>query len=169
MSGPLVVTVDGSLLAVEHAEATDLSDMLQVRGASEVEQPESVLVVRDALDDLHAAFAADQIHVEVAAKAALRKPVVVVHMVTAGESGKPLPACFPHLYVHLNTSAEASVVEVLIGVSGVYEDAADSPTNVDSVTERRKGLIVPLSQSRSTMTQDFRSRHFSCSPPGGNS
>jgi Fe-S cluster assembly protein SufD len=143
----LVVTVDGSLLAVEHATGSDLDEVLHVHGSSDVEHPEPVVVIRDAFDDLHAAFVADQVHVEVAAKATLRQPVVVVHMVTPGESGQRLPACFPHLYVHLNTSAEASVVEVMIGSSGVYEDAADhAVAEGDSATQRLTGLVVPLSE-----------------------
>jgi Fe-S cluster assembly protein SufD len=143
----LVVTVDGSLLAVEHAAGSDLDEVLHVHGSSDVENPEPVVVVRDAFDDLHAAFVADQVHVQVAAKATIRQPVVVVHMVTPGESGQRLPACFPHLNVHLNTSAEASVVEVMIGSSGVYEDAADFATaEGGSATERLKGLVVPLSE-----------------------
>jgi Fe-S cluster assembly protein SufD len=143
----LVVTVDGSLVAVERGSAGDLDEVLQVHGSRDAEPREQVVVVRDAFDELHAAFAVDEVHVEVAAKAVLRQPVVVVHMVTSGDSQKGLPACFPHLYVHVDTSAEASVVEVIIGDSGLPDSATGYGTaETDPGMAHRKGLVVPLSE-----------------------
>ena len=142
----LVVTVDGSLLAVENPPGSELDESLHVQGSVGSEEPEPVLVVRDAIDELHAAFAIDQVHVQVAAKATLRQPVVVVHIVTSGEPGQPAPACFPHLYVHVDTSAEASVVEVMIGASGAVGDPTDDELSGSGATSPRLGLVVPLSE-----------------------
>lgn len=144
----LVVTVDGSLVAVEHAPGSDLEDKLQVHGSNGAEPPEPVVVVRDAIDELHEAFAVEHVRLEVASKATLRQPIVVVHMVTSAEPGQQPPACFPHLYVHLDTSAEASVVEVMIGASGAPADPTESATGASDGDPIRhgKGLVVPLSE-----------------------
>ena len=145
----LVVTVDGALRGRVGARrpADDRDEVLHVHGVFRREHPEPVVVVRDAFDDLHSAFVADRFTCKSLPRRRSGNPVVVVHMVTPGEAGQRLPACFPHLYVHLNTSAEASVVEVMVGSSGVYEDAADYATaEGGSATEQLRGLVVPLTE-----------------------
>ncbi len=106
-----------------------------MHGASGEEEPEPVALSRDALDDLHSAFVSDVVQVRISAKATLEHPVVVVHLVTRGPvslAGSLAPACFPHLYVHIGTSAQASLVEVVTGAPG-----AGAPVN---------GLVMPVTE-----------------------
>jgi Fe-S cluster assembly protein SufD len=98
----LVLTVDGSLV---HAEG----DGLQVEEAS-AELLDAVVPPHDALTDLHTAFAPSPLAVVVPRGRAVAQPLVVVHVVTGGG----VLAC-PHLVVHAQEGAEASVVEVFVG------------------------------------------------------
>ena len=157
----LVVTVDGALLCIEQgADAPggpDQEGALRVHRASVDEVPEPVAVARDAFDDLHSAFAPDVVQVRIKAKAHVERPVVIVHLVTrgpgssddrnhgssagAGTGSELSPACFPHLYVHVGASAEASLVEVITGAAGLQTSFGD-----DTVRPISTGLIVPVTE-----------------------
>jgi Fe-S cluster assembly protein SufD len=138
----LVVTVDGTFVCIEEGangsvETGDGGPLIAHGASSEREEPEEVALSRDALDDLHSAFVADVVQVRISAKATLEHPVVIVHLVTPGPENQAAlaPAFFPHLYVQLGTSAEASVVEVVTGVP----DAAGVRGLVMPVTELEVG------------------------------
>ena len=79
------------------------------------------------------------------------------------------PACFPHLYVHVDTSAEASVVEVIIGASGAVGDPTDDELSGSEATSPRLGLSFHSLSSRSETTPVFRSLRSNSCPKAGSS
>jgi Fe-S cluster assembly protein SufD len=153
----LAVTLDGILVHKEAAlglgaserssgdpdGAIDVYGAVQSEhGAVQREEHETVLVVRDAMDDLHSAFVGDIVHLEVPAKARIQPPFVVVHLVSESAPGSAAPASFPHTHVRLGTSAEARVVEVVAGAEEVGAGAG-----VQSVPSRRFcGLVSPVAE-----------------------
>ncbi len=157
----LVVTVDGAPLLVEQGSdgpvEGDGGGALQVRTAPVDDEPESIALTLDALDDLHSAFVQDMVQIRIRAKAILEHPIVVVHLVTRGlahlaDSNGPrstgeatraalAPATFPHLHVLLGASAQASVVEVITGAAGLQTSVVD-----EIVAPPPKGLIVPVTE-----------------------
>jgi len=98
----LVLTVDGALA---HAEG----DGLVVEEAS-ADLLGEVTPPHDSLTDLHNAFAPSPLAVIVPKGRAVAEPLVIVHVITGGG----VLAC-PHLVVHANEGAEASVVEIFVG------------------------------------------------------
>jgi Fe-S cluster assembly protein SufD len=130
----LVVTYNGAMVGVERAEPV-AEDQLSV--ASVLSDPGAppglgqLAPAHDAFGELHDAFLADVIHIVVAAKAVLRHPVVIVHLVDR-HSGSGSPAVFPRSLVQVGTSAEVGVIELLASVGG---DGATAPALVVPVTE----------------------------------
>jgi Fe-S cluster assembly protein SufD len=126
----LVVTSNGAVSAFEASPTIRRGD-LEVSSAvarssgSEPPDPLGALVrAHDAFGELHDAFLADAVLVDVAAKAVLHDPVVVVHLVgsnggLSGPERTPGPACFPRTVVRLGRSAQAGVVELSTGPAGI--------------------------------------------------
>lgn len=147
----LVVTLDGTLVQTEEGSpagalgrsGTDPDGVIDVHGTRPDEQHESVLVNRDAFDELHAAFVGDVTHVEIRAKARIELPLVVVHLVSEPAHGSVAPASFPHMYVHVGTSAEARVVEV---VAGAGLESLGHASGHASDLRRLRGLVSPVTE-----------------------
>ena len=134
---------------------------LRVHRASADEVPEPVAISRDALDDLHSAFVSDLVQVRIRAKTVLEHPVVIVHLVTRGSDAGLSPACFPHLYVQLGASAEASVVEVITGAAGLQTSVVD-----EAVAAGAKGLIVPVTELEVADNSRLAYASLQVLPPG---
>jgi Fe-S cluster assembly protein SufD len=119
----LVVTLNGGLLHVEGPGGESLEPSADSDFAVRRSEPDRELdrihVARDAFDDLHWAFVHDLIEIDMRAKSAIARPVVVVHVVNEARrsESKRGTAVFPHLYVRVGASAEAKVVEIFTGVS----------------------------------------------------
>ena len=114
----LVVTRDGAVVAVERTTATDEAQ-LAVTSVLAVDDPPPDLgrlaPARDAFGQLHDAFLPDAVVVEVADKAVVTEPVVVVHLVD-GASGTPSVAAFPRTLVRVGTGGRAGVIELVAGL-----------------------------------------------------
>lgn len=125
----LVWTFDGKLLGTDGLADDSGATIVE---ESKLEEPyDSVRICRDALDDLHTAFAVQAVHVALRPKQVLESPIVVVHFVDgAGGDGEVRPALFPHLNIHVGTSAEMRVIEVITS-------ASDHAQN---------GLVVPATE-----------------------
>ncbi|HLI73988.1 MAG TPA: SufD family Fe-S cluster assembly protein [Acidimicrobiales bacterium] len=126
--GVLVVTRNGVVASIETAdESTEgavsvTSARASVRDSAELPgaRPTTEILgelapARDAFGELHDAFLADVVRVAVADKAVLAGPVVVVHVVDTEVRTSPAVACFPHTLVQLGASAEAGVIELVVG------------------------------------------------------
>jgi Fe-S cluster assembly protein SufD len=109
----LVWTLDGKFAGAEGLAGDSGAAIFDESEVSVA--PDSVRVIRDAFDDLHTAFAPGAVHIELQPKRVLDSPVVVVHLVTGGAGS---PALFPHLYVHVGTSSELNVIELVTSASG---------------------------------------------------
>jgi Fe-S cluster assembly protein SufD len=134
----LAVTLDGRLILVE-----DGSDAARVHGAhGDDGGHESVVTVRDAFDELHSAFVADIVEIEIAPKADVELPVVVVHLLSPRSwltEETVAPASFPHLRVVVGTSGSGRVVEILAG-------ASDVPHADDAHEDTVSGLVLPVAE-----------------------
>jgi Fe-S cluster assembly protein SufD len=141
----LVVTVDGSLVAVEdavgHAAAVgplagrgDAGELL----GSVITDPGDFVLLNDA-------FAAEPVVVDVPAGATVEHPVVVLHLVTpaAGTAGDGhrSHAVFTRTVVRLGAGATAGVVEVVL-------DTADGDLHraAPSATTDLGPLVVPVTE-----------------------
>ena len=107
-AGGVVAGVHGGAAGLRVGSGRDVVDGAAI-GLGAVARP------RDAFGQLHDAFLADVVAVEVARSAVIADPVVVVHLV-AGQPGGVGgdPAQFPRTVVRLERAAEATVIELLV-------------------------------------------------------
>lgn len=108
----LVVTWDGAVVAVDGLgdEAVEARSWRSGPDRTGLE----LVPARDAFGELHDAFLVDVVEVAVAAKAVVRDPVVVVHVVEAPDASPRQVASFPHTLVQLGPSAQAAVLELVV-------------------------------------------------------
>ena len=114
----LVVTRNGAVVGVEMAPAVPEDQLSVVSALSDSEAPAGLgdlAPAHDAFGELHDAFLADVVHIVVARKAVLSDPVVVVHLVDRVAPSRS-PSAFPRSLVHVGTSAEAGVIELIVSV-----------------------------------------------------
>jgi Fe-S cluster assembly protein SufD len=111
----LVVTVDGVVVALETAGEEAQVGLALSRAAtteSALVGLGSLAVASDAFGELHDAFLADAVLVEVSPNVTLADPVVVVHVV--GSSGVDGSASFPRTVIRVATGARCGVVELAV-------------------------------------------------------
>jgi Fe-S cluster assembly protein SufD len=117
----LVVTSDGFLVTADLGE-TAAAEGVTIGLASERSDAETVLGSvtgafasgeTDAFADLADAFAPDAVVLVVPGTVEVAGPVVIVHVITAGDDGSA-KAVFPRTLVHLADNAAATVVELLV-------------------------------------------------------
>jgi Fe-S cluster assembly protein SufD len=124
----LVVTSNGAVAAVEMAAQVPGDHLSVASVLSDQAAPDGLgdlAPARDAFGELHDAFLADVVHISVAKKAVLRHPVVVVHLVDRASVSGPASA-FPRSLVHLGSSAEVGIIELIVNV-GAPDPAATTP------------------------------------------
>jgi Fe-S cluster assembly protein SufD len=137
----LVVTYNGALAGVEMAPMVP-EDQLSVSSVlSDEESPVglgALAPAHDAFGELHDAFLADVVHIVVPKKVVLRAPVVVVHLIDGLATARS-PSAFPRSLVHVGTSAEVGVIELVTSVSAMSATGGagitDHPVLVIPVTE----------------------------------
>ncbi len=163
MLGPraaMVVTRNGLVSSVGFGPEAEDGEKLQILGVreswSDGQPPQSLgqlARAHDAFGEMHDAFLADALLVEVGQKAVFKDPVVVVHIVSrrrAGESegGRGL-ACFPRTVVNVGRSAQAGLIEMVAteGTGGADStgtgEAEDSGTRA---TAADRALVVPVTE-----------------------
>jgi len=155
----LVVTRNGVIEAVEMSPSAS-SEALSVTGprisSALLPAPEALGVLahgRDAFGELHDAFMADVVLINVARKAVLRDPVVVVHLIDPDRSSERGVAAFPRLLVELGESAEAGVIELT--APGVTD--AGLPAGEEPDPSPLAALVVPVTELR--VSDDARLRY----------
>jgi Fe-S cluster assembly protein SufD len=111
----LVVVADGRPVPVEGPLPDGLTVAPVIGAPAAAELWGAVLDHGDALVRLNGAFAPDAVVVDVADRAAVAGPVVIVQWVGAAGRDGAAPATFPRTLVRVGTQAELSVVEVVAG------------------------------------------------------
>lgn len=149
MLGPraaLVVTRDGVVRSVSRRPGVDDEDEDELRifgvrsGWKDEQAPESLGGLarpHDAFGEMHEAFLADALLVDVAPKAVFSDPVVVVHLVSAAHvnasDGRGGVACFPRTVVRVGRSGQAGLIE-MFATAGAGDDA------------QHAALVVPVTE-----------------------
>ena len=133
----LVVTYNGAIVEVDRAPMVP-DDQLSVGSVlAEAEVPPGLgelAPARDAFGELHDAFMADVVHIVVPKKVVLPDPVVIVHLIDrVTNSGSP--SVFPRVLVHVGSSAEAGIIELIASVGTQDSERSVSPALVIPVTE----------------------------------
>ncbi len=152
----LVVTRNGAIVGVEMAPSVPEDQLSVASVLSDAEAPPGLgdlAPARDAFGELHDAFLADVVHIVVARKAVLADPVVVIHLVDrVAPTGSP--AAFPRSLVHVGSSAQAGVIELVVSMeraagSGRQVGASAVPVGeaIES-TDRATAaaLVIPVTE-----------------------
>jgi Fe-S cluster assembly protein SufD len=133
----LVVTFNGAIVGVDRAPTVP-DDQLVVRSVlADPDAPAGLghlAPAHDAFGDLHDAFVADVVHVVVAKKVVVPDPVVIVHLVD-GVTSSGSASVFPRTLVHVGSSAEAGVIELIASVDPHGGTRPTSPALVIPVSE----------------------------------
>ena len=108
----LCIVRDGSIVSIERGDLPEGVTIEAARAEGSL-QPSIGQVVEggDALVRLNDAFAPDVLSVVVPVGTVVSRPIVVVHLCTAG--GDPAPAAFPRTVVRAERGSECSVVEIV--------------------------------------------------------
>jgi hypothetical protein len=133
----LVVTYNGAVVAVDRAPTVADDQLLVTSVLADPEAPSGLgdlAPAHDAFGELHDAFVADVVHILVAKKVVLPHPVVVVHLVD-GATSSGSASVFPRSLVHVGSSAEAGVIELIASVDPEVGTRSLSPVLVIPVSE----------------------------------
>ena len=126
----LVVTYNGAIVAVDRAPTVPHDQLLVTSVLADPGAPTGLgdlAPAHDAFGQLHDAFVADVVHILVPRKVVLPHPVVVVHLVEATTSSGST-SVFPRSLVHVGSSAEAGVIELIASVDpGTAQDLSRPP------------------------------------------
>jgi Fe-S cluster assembly protein SufD len=140
----LVVTYNGVVAAIEVSDSSP-GEVLSVGGARHAHDAPADLGAlapgRDAFGELHDAFVPDLVVIQVARKAVVADPVVVVHLVDAAPVAGV--SVFPRTLVTMGSSSEAGVLELTVDKGSL---ANELPARASVADVERRVFVVPVTE-----------------------